>query len=46
MPAIRSSPSSFTVTHAQPWIVLFSTVAVVPALLLIGYQFEAFCDRR
>ncbi len=33
-------------SHAQPWIALFSTVAVIPALLLIGHQFNAFRDRR
>nr|WP_246972386.1 hypothetical protein [Natribaculum luteum] len=32
--------------HAQSWIALFSTFAVVPALLLIGAQFDAFRDRR
>lgn len=32
--------------NADPWIALFSTVAVIPALLLIGWQFNAFRDRR
>ncbi len=32
--------------HADPWIAGFSTAAMVPALLLIGWQFDAFRDRR
>ena len=32
--------------HAHPWIALFSTVSVLPALLLIGHQFDALRDRR
>ena len=32
--------------HSEPWIALFSTVAVLPSLLLIGWQFHAFRDRR
>ena len=32
--------------HSGPWIALFSTVAVIPALVLIGWQFNAFRDRR
>ncbi|MFB6096095.1 MAG: hypothetical protein ABEJ74_01750 [Haloferacaceae archaeon] len=32
--------------HAEPWIALFGTAAMVPALLLIGWQFDAFRDWR
>jgi hypothetical protein len=32
--------------HAGPWIALFSTFAVIPSLLLIGWQFKAFRDWR
>jgi hypothetical protein len=32
--------------HADPWIALFSTASMVPALLSVGYQFDAFRDRR
>jgi hypothetical protein len=32
--------------HSGPWIALFSTVAVIPALVLIGWQFDAFRDWR
>ncbi|MFC5973360.1 hypothetical protein ACFPYI_18675 [Halomarina salina] len=31
---------------ADPWIALFSTVSMVPALLAIGWQFDAFRDWR
>nr|WP_229380168.1 hypothetical protein [Haloterrigena salifodinae] len=31
---------------ANPWIALFSTASVLPALLLIGHQFDALRDRR
>ena len=32
--------------NADPWVALFSTTAMVPALLAIGYQFDAFRDWR
>ncbi|WP_425499731.1 hypothetical protein [Halorarum halobium] len=32
--------------NADPWIALFATASMVPALLSIGYQFDAFRDRR
>ena len=32
--------------HSGPWIALFSTFAVLPALVLIGWQFHAFRDWR
>jgi hypothetical protein len=32
--------------HADPWIALFSTAAMVPALLLVGWQFDALRDWR
>ena len=32
--------------HSEPWIALFSTFAVLPSLLLIGWQFNAFRDWR
>jgi hypothetical protein len=31
---------------ADPWLALFTFAATIPALLLIGYQFDAFRDRR
>ena len=32
--------------HAQPWIALLTLATTVPALLLIGWQFDAFDDPR
>lgn len=32
--------------QAQPWIALFSSFSVIPALLLIGWQFKAYGDWR
>lgn len=32
--------------HADPWLALMNFAILVPALLLIGYQFRAFDDRR
>jgi len=32
--------------HAQPWIALLTLATTVPALLLIGWQFDAFADPR
>jgi hypothetical protein len=32
--------------NAGPWIALFSTVAVLPALVGIGWRLDAFGDRR
>ncbi|WP_345780937.1 hypothetical protein [Halosolutus gelatinilyticus] len=32
--------------HADPWIALFSTCSVLPALLLLGWQLKAVRDRR
>lgn len=31
---------------SAPWIALFSTATVIPALVLIAWQFDAFGDRR
>jgi hypothetical protein len=31
---------------AEPWLALFTAAATLPALLLIGYQFDAFRDWR
>ncbi len=33
-------------THADPWLALFTGATVLPALVLIGYQFDAFRDWR
>jgi hypothetical protein len=32
--------------HAAPWIALFSTITVIPSLILIGWHFDAFQDWR
>jgi hypothetical protein len=32
--------------HADPWLALFTAATLVPALSLIGWQFDAFRDRR
>nr|WP_245575986.1 hypothetical protein [Haloplanus natans] len=32
--------------HSQPWIALLTLATTVPALLLIGWQFDAFDDPR
>jgi len=32
--------------HAQPWIALLTLATTVPALLLVGWQFDAFADPR
>jgi uncharacterized membrane protein len=32
--------------NPQPWLALFTLAATVPPLLAIGYQFDAFGDRR
>lgn len=32
--------------HAAAWIALFSAFSVIPSLLLIGWQLDAFSDRR
>ncbi|WP_135820597.1 hypothetical protein [Halostella litorea] len=32
--------------HADPWLALFTAASLVPAVLLIGWQFRAFGDRR
>ncbi|PSP98751.1 hypothetical protein BRC89_07520 [Halobacteriales archaeon QS_4_70_19] len=32
--------------NADPWLAIMNAAIVVPALLLIGYQFRAFDDRR
>ncbi|WP_123078344.1 hypothetical protein [Halarchaeum sp. CBA1220] len=32
--------------HAMPWLALFTAAVTVPSLLSIGYQFDAFRDRR
>nr|WP_202613882.1 hypothetical protein [Halostella pelagica] len=32
--------------HADPWLALFTAASLLPALLLIGWQFDAFRDWR
>ncbi|GAA0663163.1 hypothetical protein GCM10009020_04710 [Natronoarchaeum mannanilyticum] len=32
--------------HLQPWIAILTAASLLPALALIGYQFDAFGDRR
>ncbi len=32
--------------HADPWLAIFTAVTMLPALALIGWQFDAFRDRR
>lgn len=32
--------------HADPWLALFTAASLLPALLSIGWQFDAFRDRR
>lgn len=32
--------------HAGPWLAIFTTVNLVPALLLFGYRLQVFDDRR
>ena len=32
--------------HAEPWLAILTAATLLPALLLIGFQFDAFADAR